>query len=557
MEHFKIENLSFTYPLSDKKALDDISFSINKGDYIALCGKSGSGKSTLLHHLKPILSPHGKKEGTILFNGVDIDKLDLRTHSSKIGFVMQNPDNQIVTDKVWHELAFGLENLGVPQKTIRLRVAEMANYFGIDHWFHKNVNELSGGQKQLLNLAAVMAMQPEVLILDEPTSQLDPIASADFLNTIKKINLELATTIIITEHRLENVFDCATKVLVMDNSKLIANDSPKNIGAILQSSNNDMMTALPSPIQIFYGAHGKGECPLTVREGRTWLSDFLSDKEICCSHIDEQELPSYPKTPAIELKELCFRYEKTSPDVLKNLSLTVQSGSFLTIMGGNGTGKSTLLKSICGINKPYSGKVIINGKPLKKYKSDELFKNNLSLLPQDPSSLFLHKTVEEDLMEMTDPELSIKERQDEMMKIAELTEVTKLLKSHPFDISGGEKQRAALAKILLTHPKILLMDEPTKGMDNFFKIKLASILKKLTQNNVTIVMVSHDVEFTAKYADEVALFFDGDILTVNTPNKFFSSNSFYTTAANRMSRHVFENAITNEDVISLCKLNTQ
>lgn len=553
MEHIKIENLSFTYPLKESKALNNINLTIQKGEYITICGKSGSGKSTLLRHLKPLLIPHGKVDGKVLFNGQELT--DLRTQAEKIGFVMQNPDHQIVTDKVWHELAFGLENLGVPQKIIRLRVAEMANYFGIDSWFHRNVCELSGGQKQLLNLAAVMAMQPEVLILDEPTSQLDPIASADFLNTIKKINLELGTTIIITEHRLENVFHCADRVIVMEQGEIIADAPPHQIGEILHSRQSDMFTALPSPVQIFYGAEGCGECPLTVREGRNWLSHKFEGKAIAKSKIEDDNFIEYEGTPAVELKELYFRYEKDKPDVLKSLNLRVRPQILFAVLGGNGAGKSTMLKTICGVAKPYSGKVFINGKLLKAYSAKELNTGNLTMLPQDPASLFVHKTVEADLLDMVDKGFTPAQRKQKIQEIAVLTEITPLLNSHPFDLSGGEQQRAALAKVLLTNPKILVLDEPTKGIDNFFKEKLAKLFAKLKANGVTIIMVSHDVEFCAKYADEAAMFFDGDILTVNTPRGFFSSNSFYTTAANRMSRHLFSNTITNEDVISLCNIN--
>ncbi len=550
MEHFKIENLSFTYPLKQEKAVKSLSLDINKGEYIAICGRSGCGKTTLLKLLKPILTAHGKTEGDILFNKENLFTLPLCDQVSKIGFVMQNPDSQIVTDKVWHELAFGLENLGVDQKTIRIRVAEMANYFGIDTWFHKNVSELSGGQKQLLNLASVMAMQPEVLILDEPTSQLDPIASADFLNTIKKINEELGTTVIITEHRLENVFALADRVIVMEKGEIIANDIPENIGRILKDLNNEMFASLPTPVQVFYGINVDGKCPLTVRDGRNWLSEIFMNNDLKYTSLEENNEKIFNQKPILEIKDAYFRYEKDSPDILNGLSLQVKKASMLAIMGGNGTGKSTMLKAICGLNKIYGGKILIDGKSIKKMTDSMLFTNNLTMLPQDPTSLFMFKTVIEDLQDMTD-------NSKEIQRVVEICEISDLLESHPFDLSGGEIQRAALAKVLLTNPKILLLDEPTKGIDNFFKDKLAEILKQLQENEVTIILVSHDVEFCAKYADEVAMFFDGDIITVNTPNKFFSLNNFYTTAANRMSRHIFQNTVVTNEVINLCQKNIQ
>lgn len=548
MAHFEIENLTFSYPTTDKKALADVSLHIEQGQYVVLCGKSGSGKTTLMRHLKTALTPHGKRSGEIYFEGKLLSEAGMREESAKIGYVMQNPDNQIVTDKVWHELAFGLESLGCDQKTMRLRVAEMASYFGIQTWFHKNVTELSGGQKQLLNLASIMAMQPTVLILDEPTSQLDPIAAADFLNTVRKINLELGTTVIISEHRLEEVFPCADRVVVMEGGRIAADDSPRRIGERLRRQNSDMFAALPSSMQIFYRAGGTGECPLTVREGRNWLSAGFGEAAVSLA----EPLPEVSDA-AVELKEIWFRYEKDLPDVLKGVNLKVQRGTLAAIVGGNGTGKSTMLRAICNIARPYRGKILINGKKSEQYKS-ALFTNCLSMLPQDPQSLFVKKTVREDLEEMLNRQTA-EEKERLIMDIAEECEITELLSSHPYDLSGGEQQRAALAKVLLCNPKILLLDEPTKGIDNFFKLKLAGIFESLKRRNVTIIMVSHDVEFCAKHADSVSMFFDGGIITTNTPTRFFSENSFYTTAANRMSRHLFKNAVTNEGVVALCKEN--
>lgn len=567
MAQFEIKDMSFYYPTAGKKpALDGINLSIEQGEYVTVCGRSGSGKTTLLKHLKSVLTPHGKMSGEILFEGTPLKEVDLRTQSARIGYVMQNPDNQIVTDKVWHELAFGLESLGVDQKTIRLRVAEMASYFGIQSWFHKNVNELSGGQKQLLNLASIMAMQPHVLILDEPTSQLDPIAATDFLNTVKKINRELRTTIIITEHRLEDIYYCSDKVVVIEQGRLIAADTPRKVGDYLKKEDNEMFAAMPTPVQIYYGikqsekqkadANLKG-CPLTVREGAEWLDQLFAEKELSETAVEEPENivkidPDDIKNPAVLVKEAWFRYEKDTPDILKGMTLQVPEGVLHAIVGGNGTGKSTTLKIISGICKPYRGKVVINGKRLEKYRSGELFQGTLAMLPQDPQSLFARKTVREELEEMLTDK---KGQAAELEEMAKLCDITHLLNSHPYDLSGGEQQRAALAKVLLTHPKILLLDEPTKGIDSFFKQKFAQIMAELKARGVTILMVSHDVEFCARYADLVSMFFDGGIVTTNTPNRFFSQNSFYTTAANRMSRHVFTNAITNEDVITLCQKN--
>ena len=550
MAHFEIKDLTFSYASAKgRHSLENVSLTIEQGEFLVLCGKSGSGKSTLLRQLKTVLTPNGKRTGEILFRGIPLKQVSDREQSEKIGFVMQNPDDQIVTDKVWHELAFGLESLGCDQKTMRGRVAEMACYFGIQDWFHRDVATLSGGQKQLLNLASIMAMQPEVLILDEPTSQLDPIAASDFLNTVRKINMELGTTVIITEHRLEDIFPYADRAVVMDKGRVIADDAPGKVGQLLFEENNPMFAAMPTPVRVYYGAGGTGESPLTVRQGRSWLSKEFP-KEPSIKAIPAPALPEEIENPALTLKELWFRYEKDSPDVLRGVSAEVPAGSLYAILGGNGAGKSTTLKAISGVCRPYRGKVTLFGKLVEKYKSSELFHGCLAMLPQDPKSLFVKKTVREDLAEMT------KDKQ-EIDRIATLCQVTELLDSHPYDLSGGEQQRAALAKVLLTNPRLLLLDEPTKGIDSFFKETFAEILADLKKQDITIVMVSHDVEFCARYADIVSMFFDGQVLTTDTPRRFFGANSFYTTAAHRMSRHVFEGAVTAEDVIRLYKENKE
>ena len=550
MAHFEIKDLTFSYASAKgKHSLENVSLTIEQGEFLVLCGKSGSGKSTLLRQLKTVLTPNGKRTGEILFRGVPLKEVSDRDQSEKIGYVMQNPDDQIVTDKVWHELAFGLESLGCDQKTMRGRVAEMACYFGIQDWFHRDVATLSGGQKQLLNLASIMAMQPEVLILDEPTSQLDPIAASDFLNTVRKINTELGTTVIITEHRLEDIFPYADRAVVMEKGRVIADDTPGKVGQLLFEQANPMFAAMPTPVRVYYGAGGTGESPLTVRQGRSWLSRRFPNRPEKDA-VAAPPLPEEVKDPALVLKELWFRYEKDSPDILRGVSAEIPSGSLYAILGGNGAGKSTTLKAISGICRPYRGKVTLFGKPVDKYKSSELFHGCLAMLPQDPKSLFVKKTVREDLSEMTKDKSSIE-------RIAALCQITELLDSHPYDLSGGEQQRAALAKVLLTNPRLLLLDEPTKGIDSFFKETFAEILADLKKQGITIVMVSHDVEFCARYADIVSMFFDGQVLTTDTPRRFFGANSFYTTAANRMSRHVFEGAVTAEDVIRLYKENKE
>ena len=276
MEILHIEDLSFRYPKAEKYALENINLSVESGEFIVICGRSGCGKTTLLRLLKRELSPAGEKSGKITYRGTDTDGLCERDAAADIGFVMQDPDSQIVTDKVWHELAFGLENLGVPTETIRRRVGEMASYFGIADWFRKSTDELSGGQKQLLNLASVMVMQPKILLLDEPTGQLDPIAAADFIATVQKLNRELGLTVILVEHRLEDVFPAADRVLMLEDGRTLLCDTPRGAGKRLRELDGDhpMLLGLPAAMRVYGALSADGDsdtCPLTVREGRDYL----------------------------------------------------------------------------------------------------------------------------------------------------------------------------------------------------------------------------------------------------------------------------------------------
>lgn len=577
MAEIEVRNLSFTYPTGERKALDDVSFEINQSDFVVVCGKSGCGKSTLLRQLKKNLVPYGEKSGAAYYNGTDITELDDRRNAAEIGFVQQNPDNQIVTDKVWHELAFGLESLGLDNAAIKRRVAEMASFFDIQTWFRKDVAELSGGQKQLLNLASIMVMQPRLLILDEPTSQLDPIAAGEFLKIIYRINRELGTTVIISEHRLEELFTMADRVMVMDGGRILAMDTPQRIGDILAGKSKEdrhpMFYGLPAVMKIYYqckaagvpGFKRDGEelAPLTIRDGRLWLEELLGDKSFDEAQLAEARA-AFAKENAkasdgskqgsrsediINVKNLWFRYDKNSPDVLRGLKLKAREAELFCLLGGNGIGKTTTLKAISGQILPQSGSITVDGKRVEKSKLKELFHGTLAMVPQNPQALFTELSVEEELLEAVYYlKMSDEEKAEKIEKMLDTMEIAHLRRSHPYDLSGGEQQRLALGKILLLEPKILLLDEPTKGLDPFFKLTLAGVFKKLTKAGVTIFMVSHDVEFCAEYGDRCAMAFDGDIVSVGSADEFFAGNSFYTTAANRIARRWFPEAVTWEEV---------
>ena len=580
MNLVEIKDFGFSYPESSRKVLEHVNLNIKEGTLNVIMGRSGCGKSTLLRQLKSVLAPAGEKEGEILYRNIPLRDTDHRTQSQEIGFVMQNPDNQIVTDKVWHELAFGLESLGYDNATIRLRVAEMASYFGIQKWFYKNVSELSGGQKQLLNLASVMAMHPSLLILDEPTSQLDPIAASDFLETVKKINRDIGTTVLLTEHRLQDIIPYADRVFVMDEGTLFLEGNPREIGTKLKEQHHGMFLSMPVPMQIYAGSDSALTCPLTVSEGRQWIREYTEEKGIKKEQIqqanqrlerqgekNENETAGFfghlkrqkeNTPPAIQMKDVWFRYEKDSPDVIQDLSLEVKKGEFYALVGGNGTGKSTTLSLLGRVYQPYSGRIYLDGKDLRSFSDRKLYCGYLGVMPQNPQSIFLKKTVLEDLYsviggkkEKPSNEYPISMKKEKAIEgIVSLTHLEGLLERHPYDLSGGEQQRLALAKVLLLRPKILLMDEPTKGMDAEYKEELGSILKKLQSHGMTIFMISHDVEFVAEYADTTGLFFEGNVVTSKKTRDFFAGNNFYTTAANRMARGLFPEAVTGKDVVS-------
>lgn len=559
MEAIKFTDVNFTYPLCEKKALDNINLSVDMSEFIVLCGKSGCGKSTLLRHLKKNLTPYGYREGSIKYRGEEIAELEDRLSVSEIGFVQQNPDNQIVTDKVWHELAFGLESLGFDNASIKRRVAEMANFFDIQGWFRKSVTELSGGQKQLLNLASVMVMQPRVLILDEPAAQLDPIAASEFMRTLYRINRELGTTVIISEHRLEELFPMADRVIVMDAGRIAYCGAPEEVGIRLAEDSNPMFYGLPAVMKIYARAGVGDKCPMTIRDGRLWLESLLGEPEerIYDKKDKKEKNREYKKEKKkktdeeyiIDARDVYFSYDRNSGEVLRGLNLRVKKGEWYCLMGGNGAGKSTTLKVLCGILKSQRGTVTIDGLDVRKAGS-RLFEERLAMVPQNPQALFTEITVEEELLEAL---YYSREKDSEKVKAAsdmmEQMELSHLAKAHPYDLSGGEQQRLALGKILLLKPQILILDEPTKGLDPFFKRTLAQIFKELVESGVTIFMVSHDIEFCAEYADICAMFFDGDIVSEGDPQAFFSGNSFYTTVSNRMARGWFPKAVTWEEAL--------
>ena len=555
MPHLTCEKLSFSYPESPAKTIKEISFKVPAGSFCTLCGPTGSGKSTLLRMLKPELCPNGTLTGKRTIFERDIASFAPEESASLIGYVMQNPVAQIVTDSVWHELAFGLENLGVPTQEIRRRVAETAQYFGVQSWFNKKTSELSGGQKQTLNLASIMVMQPKILVLDEPTSQLDPIAAKDFITLLNRIHNELGCTIILAEHRLDDVLPLSDVVLFLREGHLDFQGERQEFARYVYSQAFEYRHYLPVATRISFMAHDRvgkmheendvalTHFAFTVNEARKNIETLATDISVKqeARFMSAQETHAHYGTDSprvLEAKDLWFRYKKDAEPVLQGLSLRVQKQTIHAIVGGNASGKTTLLHLLADGLKPLRGSVKIS-------KGERR-----GLLSQNPQTMFIKDTVIEDLLEVAGNSAQAHTEALEQLKAFGIEHCSL---SHPYDLSGGEMQKAALAKLMLINPSIVLLDEPTKGLDARAKQEFGTLLLRLKAQNKTIVMVSHDLDFVAQYSDECSLIFNGGITSSGPSRSFFEHNTFYTTNAYRATRGLVEHCVVFEDYMRYIK----
>ena len=540
-----LSSLNFTYAGSTSPALKNVSLTVNEGDFILLCGNSGCGKTTLMRLIKPQLAPNGKLDGEILFDGRPLSSLTDRETACGIGYVMQNPETQIVTDTCISELAFGLQSLGMDSAAISAKIGEVAGFFGIGDRYGEKTHTLSGGQKQLLSLASVMAMKPSLLLLDEPTSQLDPVAAREFLGCLKKLNDELGITVIVSEHRLDEVFPLANRVVMLENGSVLLDDTPENMGRRLRSLPNgdSKRIELPTPLRIYRALGGSCDAPLTVKDGRAYIAEGMKGK----TPANEAFPESPERTDAVSLRDIYFSYEKDKP-ILDGLCLDIKKGELLCILGGNACGKTTLQKLICGLIKPTHGEMYIDGRRVRGGRQ-----KGVVYLPQNPLAVFTGESVDEcfaDLASATDmPKSTLSERKGTLLEAFGLTS---LADRHPYDLSGGEQQRAAIALSLLSDPAVLLLDEPTKGQDALCREALAAILHRLTESGKTVVITTHDLDFAAENGDRAALIYGGRIVSVDEATRFFAANDYYTTAAARMTRPFFKTAVTANRAAELC-----
>ena len=471
----EVEHFSFSYPQNDgaaaRNALQDISLQVEQGAFCVLVGSTGCGKTTLLRSLKPELAPAGSVSGSLKLFGKQLVQnahpaMSPSESAQLIGYVMQDPDAQIVCDTVWHELAFGLENIGTNPNEIRRRIAEVAHYFGIEPWMHSKTEDLSGGQKQLVNLAAVLALRPQLLVLDEPTSQLDPNAVKQFLFILSRVNRELGITIVMATHSPEDAALYATQRVDLDD---------------------------PGPIASF------DQAAAAMQSRRLQRSSLLQHAEI-----------------VLDISNLYYRFDRRAPWVLRGAYLHVQQATVHALVGGNGSGKTTMLRCLASVLKPQRGKV------------RNALASSQALLPQDPKSLFVCDTVREELMEWAD---RCGYDQHQAQRVSKRMGLADCAEQHPFDLSGGQQQKLAIAKLLLANPQLLFLDEPTKGLDPQSCAALSQTIKSLADEGHTIVLVTHDLDFAFATADTVSMLFDGEIVCTEPVEGFFKHNLIYRTNA--------------------------
>lgn len=541
--HAEIKDLAFTYADENVQALTDVSLTVSQGEFIVLAGRSGCGKTTLLKHFKKELLPIGKRTGSMYYNGASLLEMPDLLSAQEVGMVFQNPENQLVMDTVIQELAFSLENVGLETKVIQKRIAELISFLGFQDLLHQSVHTLSGGQKQLVNLAAVLVLQPKLLLLDEPTAQLDPIAAKDFLGLLKRINEELGITIIMSEHRLDEVIPLATRVVFMDAGRIMYDGIPQHVISKMWAL-EESRSFIPQIPRLFL-EWGIEKIPFTVREAQTQIH-FELPTEYEVPAISQAET----KEVMLQAKHISFQYEKNSPFILQDLTLSIEQGKWTALVGENGTGKSTLLTILAGLNKARRGKVRWNGTEIHKMKSKERFEK-IGFVSQHPYYHFTFETVWDEVFERANELYGDrgKEIAEEMLNRFWLYSIRD---RHPHDCSGGEQQLIALCTALLSKPKLLLLDEPTKGLDPEKKERLGELFQALQKEGTTIVMATHDIEFAAKYVDHCMMLFDGKVIMDDAPKKFFSDNFFYTTSINRFIRKQLPYALTWEDVYKAC-----
>lgn len=494
----ELKGLSFTHAGATEEVLRGVDLDVAQGSFALLVGDTGSGKSTMLSLVKPQIAPAGSKQGSVRVFGRNVEDLSNEESARTVGFVFQDPDNQIVCDSVWHEMAFGLENLGVPAAEMRRRVAEAGYFFGMGDWFHSPTDALSGGRKQLLALASTLVMQPRLLLLDEPTAQLDPIATKNFLHVLFRVNRELGCTVVVATHAPDLMADYATCAYELRDGSVreIEDLAELKKGCDLEGVCGRRQGRSGSVSDAPAESMADIERPAGQRRGGSLLSGVRT---------------GFSSAPAVDARGVWARYERDADWVLRGLDISVATGEVHALVGGNGSGKSTLLALMAGVRRANRGALRVI--PTKK-----------ALLPQDPKALFACECVEDELMEWTGIGAYGAAEAQAMLSRLDLASCAE---RHPYDLSGGQRQLLALGKVLLVGPQLLLLDEPTKGLDRTARKEVARLVDEVRRGGATIVMATHDLEFASAVADRMSLLFDGEVACTEPVDEFFRNNLFY------------------------------
>jgi len=554
MALFQIQDLSFRYPNTSKNALKGISTHIKTGDFVVICGASGSGKTTLLRHLKKDLMPIGQRDGEVLYKDSAIVNMVPIQSVTEIGMVFQDPESQIVMDTVINELTFSMENIGLSKSVMKSRLAEVATYFGIEDILHKKIDHLSGGQKQIINLCSVLVLQPQVLIFDEPTAQLDPIARKEFIQMVYQLNFDMNMTIIMSEHLIDDVIMYANRVMYMSEGILVRDLNSRDFcETIIKHENRNEYPYLPQVSKI--GSVFKQDnymAPLTIKEARGIVTSFqkklLSNQEQTTPlkrSSNNQDLLTNSDV-ILNIKHGYYTYDVKEKFVLEDVSFAVRDNEFVTIMGANGSGKSTLLKCLTGQYKLFKGSLYYQKDNTKKKAVFSELNTAIGYVDQNTMVHFAYQSVQEELDFAFDNQLSSKLWRDELLALFQLGET---MKKHPYDLSGGEQEKLAILLALAKRPRILLLDEPTKGLDPISKAQLAKILRQIASEHSAVVCVTHDVEFAAENSHRTVLIFNRAIVYDGDVRRFFTENHYFTTKINQVMKLIDPTCMLIKDVL--------
>jgi len=533
----RIKDFSFFYADSPKPALENINLTINDGEFVIITGPSGGGKSSLCRCINGLI-PHfygGKISGRVEINGLDTIQHKTSELATHVGMVFQDPENQLITTDVEREIAFGLENMSFPHDSINRKIEESLDAVGIPHLRQKQISELSGGEKQRVAIASVLALHPRILILDEPTSELDPKGAEEVLNVIKRLNEELGITIILIEHRMDRVIHHSDRMIVITNGHIITDENPR-----LVLSNGHWEQAgigIPPIIQLTHKLKEKGfnisKIPLTVKESRIILGNIFQEI-IPRLKTDNNHQTNYQKgKPVIEITKLYYTYPE-GITALNNINLTIHSGEFVAIMGRNASGKTTLARHINGLLQPTHGEVIINGVNTNK-KTVAQLAQSVGFLFQNPNQHLFADTVEDELLlTLNNTNMAQNKKELRITETLGMLGILHLRHSYPRSLSGGEKQRVALASVIAAQPDILVLDEPTRGMEQRRKDELMTFLEEYRNKGNTIIVISHDVETIARYSDRVILMSNGHIVADGNKHDILSGSLFFSPQINRL-----------------------